>query len=133
MLVDARLLRRHQVAAALGTSADFATMVALVEVGRLAPPVATFLSAVAGGIANFVLSRTWAFRARHRGSFAAQAVRYGAVSFGGAVLNGALLGTALRIVAAPYVSARVVISIAVSLLYTYPLHTRVVFRVGRSA
>jgi putative flippase GtrA len=127
---DARLLGRHQLAAVIGTSADFGAMIALVEVARLAPPLATIFGAIVGGFVNFSVSRAWAFRARHRGTIASQAMRYGVVSLGGALLNGALVAVVLSAVAAPYVLVRVAVSIAVSLLYTYPLHTRLVFRVG---
>lgn len=130
MLFDLRLLGRHQAAALLATCADFAIMIALVELARLAPPLATVLSAVAGGAVNFALSRAWAFRARHRGTLAGQAARYAVVSLGGALLNGAVLAAVLAVVSAPYVLARVGVSVLVSVLYTYPLHTRVVFRLG---
>lgn len=130
MFFDLRLLGRHQAAALLATCADFAIMIALVELARLAPPLATVLSAVAGGAVNFALSRAWAFRALHRGTLTGQAARYAVVSLGGALLNGAVLAAVLAVVSAPYVLARVGVSVLVSVLYTYPLHTRVVFRLG---
>lgn len=134
-LRDLRLLGRHQIAAFVGTSADFGAMIALVELAHLAPETATVLSAITGGIVNFSLSRGWAFRGRHAGSTTGQAGRYALVSFGGALLNALLLGIVLRglhLVAldVPYPFARAIVSVAVSLLYTYPLHTRVVFRVA---
>lgn len=130
MLLDARLFGRHQIAAVLGTAADFTTMIALVEIAKLAPPVATVAAAIAGGVVNLALARAWAFRDRHHGTFFGQASRYAAVSLGGAFLNGILIANVLRAVTVPYVLARVVVSVLVSVLYTYPLHSRVVFRVG---
>lgn len=123
------LLGRHQVAALVGTSADFMAMIALVELGGLAPPGATVLSAIAGGIVNFIVSRSWAFRRKHRGTVVSQAARYAMVSLGGALLNGLFLAAVLAAANMPYVFARVGVAVAVSVLYTYPLHTRVVFRV----
>lgn len=128
-LADPRLVARHQLAAAIATSADFAAMVMLVEVTHLSPPVATVLSAITGGIVNFSLSRLWAFRRRHTGTFGSQAKRYAAVSLGGALLNGALLAVVLRAIDVPYPIARAGVAFALGLLYTYPMHTRVVFRV----
>jgi putative flippase GtrA len=128
-LADARLLGRHQIAAALATAVDFALMIALVELAGASPGPATVASATAGGVTNFALARAWAFRARHTGSTVSQATRYAAVSLGGALLNGALLSIAVWASDMPYVLARVAIAITVSLAYTYPLHTRVVFRV----
>lgn len=126
--VDLGLLGRHQAAAFVATAVDFAAMIALVEAAGLAPPLATIFSAILGGITNFAVSRTWAFRGRHAGAVHGQAARYAVVSLGGALLNGALVALAWFV---PYVIARAFVSIAVSILYTYPLHTRFVFRVAR--
>ena len=134
-LLDLRLLGRHQVAAAVATGIDFATMIALVELAGMPPPYATIASAAAGGLANFTLGRTWAFRGQHRGTLLSQAVRYGIVCAGGALLNGSLLAAALAVVgagkppaAASYIVARALVSLLVSVVYTYPIHTRFVFR-----
>ncbi|MBN9161193.1 MAG: hypothetical protein BGO98_07155 [Myxococcales bacterium 68-20] len=128
-LLDLRLLGRHQIAAALATLVDFVSMIALVELASAAPPYATLLSATAGGITNFTLGRTWAFRDRHRGSVGSQAARYAVVCAGGALLNASVLGAVLAVSEPPYVIARAVVSILVSLAYTYPLHARFVYRV----
>ena len=111
-LLDGRLLARHQIAAAVGTGADFATMVLLVELLRLPPPAAAVLSALVGGVVNFGLSRAWAFRARHGGTVESQALRYAIVSSCGALLNGALLALVLG-VATPYPIARAAVAIAI--------------------
>jgi len=128
-LLDLRLFGRHQIAAGLATAFDFGVMVALVELFRLPPALATVLSATGGGIVNFTVERLWAFRKRHGGSARSQAGRYAAVSFGGAMLNAVLLQGMLFLLPVPYVLARGFVSIAVSLVYAYPMHTRVVFRV----
>jgi putative flippase GtrA len=125
---DLGLLGRHQVAAFAGTVIDFTAMITAVEVFGVAPPLATIGSAIVGGITNFTLSRVWAYRHRHEGAVRGQALRYAVVSLGGALLNGALVAL---FSSAPYVVARVAISIVVSVLYTYPLHTKFVFRVVR--
>lgn len=128
------LLVRHQIAAAIGTAADFGAMIALVELVKLAPPVATVVSALVGGVVNFLVSRAWAFKDQHSGSTASQGMRYALASAGGALLNAALLAAFLRLTSAiPYPFARAAVAVAVSLLYTYPVHTRLVFRVGKSA
>ena len=132
-LFDVRLLGRHQLAAAFATLVDFATMVALVEVARVLPPTATLVSATVGGVANFTVGRLWAFRARHQGSMTSQGARYALVCAGGAFVNASLLGALLAVASWPYVVARIVVSVLVSLVYTYPLHTRFVFRAMREA
>lgn len=132
-LLDPRLLGRHQAAAAIATCVDFSVMIALVELGSAPPAVAAVLGAVAGGITNFAISRKWAFAARHSGSFTSQALRYAVVSFGGALLNGGLVEVALLATPLSYLLARTIGAALVSVFYTYPLHTRVVFRVAELA
>ena len=129
-IFDVALLGRHQLAGFIATIVDFGSMIALVELARISPPFAAMASATFGAIVNFTLSRVWAYRERHRGSLASQASRYALVSAGGALLNGALLALALRF-SGGYAGLRVVVALLVSVFYTYPLHTRVVFRVGR--
>lgn len=132
-LASPRLLGRHQSAAFAATCVDFALMVSLVEVGKIGPAYATALGAMAGGVTNFLLSRRWAFRARHAGSVASQGVRYAVVSLGGALLNATLVQFAVSHAPLPYVIARVVGSVFVSVFYSYPLHTRFVFRLREAS
>jgi len=128
--LDLALLGRHQLAAFAATLVDFSSMIAFVELAGAPPPIATFASALLGGVTNFMLSRVWAYRDRHDGSVHGQAAGYAAVSLGGAALNSILLAIVM-LAPLPYVIGRAVVSIAVSLFYTYPLHTRFVFRVIR--
>lgn len=123
------LLVRHQIAAAVGTAADFGAMIAGVQLLHLSPPIATLISAMVGGVVNFGVSRLWAFDRTHSGSLGSQAWRYALAMLGGAALNAAVLYAMLAVVAIPYPFARAFVAVAVSLLYTYPVHTRLVFRV----
>ncbi len=132
-LLDIRLLGRHQLTAAVTTLVDFTMMVGLVELARIAPPTATLVSATVGGIFNFAVSRLWAFRARHRGSVTSQGARYAIVCAGGAFLNATLLAAVLAIVDPPYIVVRAAVSILVSIAYTFPMHTRFVFRAVQEA
>ena len=127
-LFDVATLYRHQVAAAAATTVDILMMVALVRFVHFAPAIATFASAIAGGVVNFTLGRSWAFRDARAGAVGGQAFRYALACLGGAALNASLLALVLRNFAAPYVPARVLVSIVVSLAYTYPIHARFVFR-----
>lgn len=128
-----RLFGKHQVAALAATAVDFGTMVLLVELAHVAPPLATVGGAFCGGVTNFAIGRTWAFRDVYTGSLPGQAARYAAVSIGGALLNGALVALVLgALPAVPYVAARILVAALVSVAYTFPLHTRVVFRARRA-
>lgn len=127
-LTDLRLLGRHQIAAGIATACDFGLMVGLVELVHASPPLATLVSAAFGGVVNFTVARTWAFRERHVGTVPSQAIRYAAVSLGGALLNALLLQAVLYFGGRGYLLARAIISVMVSVAYTYPMHARVVFR-----
>ena len=91
-------------------------MVALVELARVLPPTATLVSATVGGIANFAAGRLWAFQGRHRGSMTSQGARYALVCAGGAFVNASLLGALLAVASWPYVIARAVVSVFVSVV-----------------
>lgn len=132
-LLDVRLLGKHQLAALAATAVDFSVMIALVELAGLSPPLATIAAAASGGVTNFSIGRTWAFRGVHTGSMGGQAARYAVVSLGGALLNAGVLAAMLAVAVIPYVLARLVVSYSVSLAYTYPMHTRVVFRAQAAA
>jgi putative flippase GtrA len=124
-----RLLGRHQLGAAMATAVDFGTMILAVERFALAPVLATAMGAVLGAMTNFALGRSWIFR-YGSGHWAGQAVRYAVVSGASAGWN--TLGEYLMHDAAlvPYVSARAIVSVAVSLAWNFPLQRRFVFRDG---
>jgi putative flippase GtrA len=125
-----RTLGRHQVGATAATIVDFGVMILLHERLGITPAVATAIGAALGGITNFTLGRAWVFR-RHSGQLHHQAFRYALVSAGGAgwnalgeqVVNG---GAHVQ-----YVLARALVSVAVSLLWNYPMQRRFVFQDGR--
>jgi putative flippase GtrA len=122
-------LGRHQLAAIAATAVDFATMIALVERAGLSPVAGTVVGASLGAITNFLLGRVWVFR-RPSGHWAAQGGRYAAVSAASAGWNA--LGEHLMhgVAGVQYVLARVLVSIAVSLLWNFPMQRRFVFRDG---
>jgi putative flippase GtrA len=124
-------LVRHQLGAAAATAVDFATMILAVERLGLTPVVATAIGASVGAVTNFLLARAWIFR-RRSGHWAAQGVRYAIVSGASAGLNALgehLLHDVARV---DYVGARVVVSVAVSLLWNFPMQRHFVFGEGRA-
>ena len=122
-------LARHQVGSLVATAVDFGAMIALVEGAGLSPVAGTAVGASLGAVTNFSLGRAWIFP-RHSGHWAAQAARYAVVSAASAgwnTLGEHLLHDLARV---QYVLARVVVSIAVSLLWNFPMQRRFVFREG---
>ncbi|HEY3816624.1 MAG TPA: GtrA family protein [Polyangiaceae bacterium] len=116
----------------IATVVDYGAMIALVEVAHLSPVVATAISAPLGAVTNFSLGRVWIFRAQ-AGHWAAQGLRYAVVSAASAGWN--TLGEHLvhDIAGMQYVLARVFVSVAVSLLWNFPMQRRFVFRDGRAS
>lgn len=124
-----RMLGRHQLGAIVATLVDFGVMIFCVERLGMRPAVATGVGATLGGITNFTLGRTWVFPG-NAGRLGGQALRYASVSAGGAALNA--LGEHLVNGQAhvQYVVARAIVSVAVSLLWNYPMQREFVFHAG---
>ena len=122
-------LGRHQLGAVAATAVDFAVMIALVEGIHVSPVTGTVVGAAVGAVTNFFLGRAWVFR-RHSGHWAAQGARYAAVAGASAGWNA--LGEHLvhDVAGIQYILARVFVSIAVSLLWNFPMQRRFVFRDG---
>jgi putative flippase GtrA len=91
---------------------------------------ATAVGAAAGGVTNFLLGRTWIFRAEHTPA-GGQAVRYFFVS--GASLGWNALGEYVLHdrLGLQYVLARAIVAVAVSLLWNFPMHRSFVFAGGQ--
>ncbi len=125
-----RTLGRHQIGATVATATDFGTMISCVELLGMSPVAATAIGATLGAVTNFTLGRQWIFR-RQSGAFLGQATRYALVSAASAGWN--TLGEhALHDRAhVQYVLARALISVAVSLVWNFPLQRRFVFQEGR--
>ncbi len=121
------LLTRHLVAAWLATAMDFALMMALVELAGIRAEIATLAGAGLGAVTNFSLGRSWVYRAAGARPPAEQALRYALVSGASAGLNALGEHLVLAWAGAHYAVARVVVSLAVSLLWGYPMQRYVVF------
>lgn len=92
------------------------------------PVLATVFGATCGGLANFQLGRHWVFGgARDRRVFG-QALRYACVSLGCVVLNALGMGlVGLWVGPESYVLQRVIISLLVGVLWSYPAQRWLVF------
>ena len=121
------LLGRHQLASIVSTAFDFGAMALLVQLASVPPSIAAIGGASLGAIVNFQLGRRYTFRA-HGSPAGPQALRYAQVSAVGALLNG---GGELALhdgLGAPYLPARLVVALAVSLFWNLPMQRRFVFR-----
>jgi len=120
-------LLRAGAAGIAATAVDVGVLALLVSVLHWDPRAASIPALLAGGVANFLGNRHFAFRARS-GSLARQAVGYTVVELVALALNGVLYDAVLR--AAPalapgYWAVRLVTSHLVFLAWSYPLWRRV--------
>lgn len=118
---------RNATAALTATGIDFALFSTLVTIG-LAPPVATLLGAVSGGIVNFTMNRSWTFDAS--GSKRTMARRYVLVSGASAALNASLVLALLWIPEQHVTVSWLVARGLIFLGWNYPLHRDYVFAHG---
>jgi putative flippase GtrA len=125
----ARLARflRAGIAGAFATLVDVATLAILVAGFHVDPRAASLPALIAGGLANFVGNRHFAFRARG-GSLARQAVLYTLVEVFALAANALLYDAILRTwpqTAHAYWLVRLATSHLVFLAWSYPLWRRV--------
>lgn len=122
-----RTLGKHQIGSVISTAIDFAVMIGCVEIFHAGAVLATAFGATSGGITNFLLGRSWIFRARS-GAAVPQATRYAFVSAASAGWNA--LGEYLLhdLAKAEYVAARCVVAVVVSISWNFPMQRHFVFR-----
>jgi putative flippase GtrA len=119
-------LSRHPASSLAATAVDFTAMVVVASVVGLPASLGTTVGAALGAAVNFLLGRSWVFRATGA-SFGPQAGRYAFVSLGSLVLN----ATGVHLLAVqhhlPYVAARVLVSVFVSFAWNFLLQRFFVF------
>lgn len=124
------LLGRHQLGALVTTIVDFSTMIALVQLAHARPSIATVVGAAIGAVTNFTLGRYWIFDRRDTlgGRAPGQALRYALVSAASLALNAAGVWLLAERATLPYVIARTLVAVFVSLAWNFPMQRRFVFR-----
>ena len=114
---------RAGAAGIVATAVDVGTLAVLVSGLHLSAHVANVPALVAGGVANFIGNRHFAFRSA-RGPLARQAIGYTVVELVALALNGWLFEMALRLfphATHAYWALRLATSHIVFLLWSYPL------------
>jgi putative flippase GtrA len=115
------------VSSALATGADFGLLFLLTEGLRVWYVAATAAGAFIGAVVNFLLNRHWSFEATH-GPIHHQALRYTVVSGGSLVLNAGGVWLVTELGHIHYAISVVIVSIAVGVLFNYPLQRHFVYR-----
>jgi putative flippase GtrA len=128
-------LLRAGAAGIFATAIDLLVLSVLVSGFHVSAQVANIPALLAGGVANFVGNRWFAFRAQ-RGSLPKQALGYSLVEIVALALNGWLFAVAMH--ALPQAShlywlVRIATTHLVFLAWSYPLWCLVFHRAGRPA
>jgi len=120
-----RALLTAALAGLVGTGVDLGLL--LVLVGRHVPiAAATFLAALAGAAANFVLNKYVAFRDRAPISLG-QIARFDLVAVVAALATAAAMKLATASLGVPVVAAKLACAAVVFAIWTYPAQRRLVF------
>ncbi|MCP4445576.1 MAG: GtrA family protein [Myxococcales bacterium] len=108
---------------------DVIMLLILVEALQVPVAIAAFLAASTGAIASFAINKFWAFRDP-------SPIRCPQLSGFALVAFGSALGTALSVQAlsvglgVPYLAAKALAAIALFVCWSYPVQSRLVFKVA---
>ena len=126
-----RQLLTAGIAGALGTGLDLGVLVLLVG-HHVSIPLATFIAALAGAVANFALNKYVAFRDRSPITVG-QIARFNVVAVVAALLMAAAMKIATANLGVPVVAAKLACAAVVFAIWTYPAQRRLVFARGAEA
>lgn len=116
---------KSQVTALGATGVDFCTLVFAVEVLGLHYLLGVVLGALAGGTANYLWNRRWAFGSS--GTVSSEAARYAFVSAGSLLWNVALVYVFTAWLGLVYFASKLIVAVLVGFGWNYPLHRYWVF------
>ena len=119
---------KAQLTALLATVVDYGTLVVSVELFKVYYVTATAIGACFGAITNYIANRKWAFRVKNHHPVTTEFTRYTFVSAGSLGLNTLGIYILTEFLKPPYFINKIIIAIAVALIWNYPLHRFFVFR-----
>ena len=118
---------KAQIASLLATGLDFLLTILLVWAFGWPKLTASIAGTLCGGIAHFLISRNWVFRAQEQ-KWSRQVNRYLLVWTGNLMLNVSLFYCLNHYLGINYVLAKVVIATSIAVFYNYTLQKRFVFK-----
>jgi len=118
---------KAQLNSVISTLVDFVVTLLLAEVFGLWYLGSSICGALAGGICNFILGRSWVFNARGA-KVQAQLLRYVLVWAGSIFLNTAGLWLFTEIFGIRYILSKIIITVAVGIGYNFVLQKTFVFK-----
>ena len=119
---------KAQIAAILGSTADYLTVIILVEVLKCWYLPANLCGNLVGGTAQFFLGRKWAFQSP--GNLYTQMLKFMLIFLGNIVLSAAGIYILTSLFHVNYLISKTAISILLGLTYNYYTQKRFVFPSG---
>jgi putative flippase GtrA len=123
---------RNTITSVFTTALDIGVLVALVELGHVDYRIATFVGTVVGALSNFLINRWWSFRVHDQAAHW-QLVRFLPVQAGSSALQTGGVWAVHDLAGLHYWTAKVVVSVAVYLVWNYPMNRWFVFTRGAPA
>jgi putative flippase GtrA len=115
-----------QVASVLGSFADYLTTIILVAVFHIWYLIGNLLGNIAGGTAQFVLCRNWAFP-QSKNKIENQAIRFVVVFAGNLILSAAGVYFCTEFFRWNYLLSKTVVSVLLGISYSYLMQKKFVF------
>lgn len=106
---------------------DYLVAILLKELLLLPAFFASIIGTMAGGVINFFINRQWVFRS-YNASIYFQSKRYFIIWTGNLVLNAVGLYLLIDVAGFYYITAKVITSVLVAMMYNYPLQKKYVFK-----
>jgi|SRR3989344_944878 len=126
-----KLLAKSQASSLLATLVDYGALIILVEFFEVYYVVAVAIGAALGAVTNFTANRIWTFHSH--GQLNSEIYRYALVSMGSLVWNTFLVWLLTEEASIAYYFSKIIVSIAIGLVWNYPLHRYWVFKYESSA
>lgn len=118
---------KAQAASLTATAVDFALTIVLKEFLGVGYLLASILGTLSGGVVNFLVNRSWVFKAKE-GRIHFQAAKYVMVWLGNLVLVSGGVLVLTRYGGINYIVSKVTTSLLVGVFYNYVLQKRFVFK-----
>ena len=106
---------------------DYVVAILLKELMFVPAFFASIIGTLAGGVVNFFINRQWVFRS-HNTSLYSQSKRYFLIWSGNLLLNAVGLYLLIDVGGLYYITAKVITSVLVAMMYNYPLQKKYVFK-----
>ncbi len=121
------LFIRANSASLVSSFCDYMVSILLKELILVPAFFASIIGTMAGGIVNFFINRQWVFRS-YSTSIYLQSKRYFLIWSGNVLLNAVGLYLLIDVAGLYYLTAKVITSVLVAIMYNYPLQKKYVFK-----